>query len=391
MNRIIKNIAIDIFPFQMINLIRDIKKSNNYPQFIYNIGIKPEKQLRILICYVTDLYFIQNWGEQTSTRNVECAAMINAFASHNCRVDVCGVKQTQGFRRDYDLIIGFGPAWRKACSLNPTARKVLYLTEMPPAFSNKQERSRIIYLQQRHGIKAPVVRSGLYFTDNDIKSCDAIICMGIEATVSLLPPKEVYLISPSGLKNGNFSMNKRNIDNARNNFMWMGSSGAVHKGLDLVLDAFAKHPDLTLHVLGCNSMDKKLLKPLFYSNVIDHGFVSIHSEDFARIASICGFMVFPSCSEAISTAVLTAMRHGLIPLVTRETSVMLNGFGAYFTDATVECVEATIRKWSEKSKEELMANMKKTEEYAEANYTIVNYTHTINHIAKKICEEIVIR
>lgn len=389
MNKTIKNIAIAILPFQIIKRLRGIKKKNSNPQFIYNVSIKPETQIKVLICYVTDPFFIQNWEEQTSTRNVECAAMIEAFASCNCRIDVCGVNQTQGLRQDYDLIIGFGAAWRQACQLNPTARKVLYLTEKPPTFSHRQESNRVFYLQQRHDIKTSVTRSGFYFTDEDLELCDTIICIGIERDLSLLPPqKEKYLICPSGLKNSKFDMSRRDIDKARKHFLWMGSSGAIHKGLDLVLDAFAQHNDLTLHVLGCNSQDKKILKKLFHSNVIDHGFVNVNSDDFMHIATTCGFMVFPSCSEGVSTAVLTTMRHALIPLITRETSVTLNGVGEYFADATVGCIEDTIRKWSEKSKEELLINMKKTEEYAEANYTIVNYTKTIKLIAQKLCATI---
>lgn len=392
MNKTIKNIAIAILPFQIIKRLRGIKKKNSNPQFIYNIGIRPKAQVKVLICYVTDPFFIQNWEEQTSTRNVECAAMIEAFASCNCRIDVCGVNQIQGLRQDYDLIIGFGAAWRQACNLNPTAHKVLYLTEKPPYFSHRQENSRALYLQQRHGIKTSVTRSGLYFTDDDFKLCNTIICIGIEGDLSLLPPqKEKYLICPSGLKNAKFDINRRDIDKARKHFLWMGSSGAVHKGLDLVLDAFAKHNDLTLHVLGCNSQDKKLLKSLFHSNVIDHGFVNVNSDDFIHIATTCGFMVFPSCSEGVSTAVLTTMRHALIPLITRETSVALNGVGEYFADATVECIEATVKRWSEKSKEELLTNMQKAEEYAEANFTIANYAQSINFIAKKICATIAAR
>lgn len=46
----------------------------------------------------------------------------------------------------------------------------------------------------------------------------------------------------------------KSISSSRRNFLWFGSVGLIHKGLDIVIDAFKELPDLSLNVYG---LDKK--------------------------------------------------------------------------------------------------------------------------------------
>ena len=79
------------------------------------------------------------------------------------------------------------------------------------------------------------------------------------------------------------------------------------------------------------------------TNIKDCGYIRVDSDDFLALANECRFILLPSCSEATSTAVLTGMRHGIIPVVTRG-----NGFDdmqkycCYFEDFHIEAIEEKI-------------------------------------------------
>ncbi len=103
-------------------------------------------------------------------------------------------------------------------------------------------------------------------------------------------------------------------------FLFLASTGQVHKGLDLLLDIFRRHPEWTLHVCSnfheetdfCRAFRRDLF---FRPNIIAHGFTSLESSRFSRIAQSCSHLILPSCSEANAGSVLCGMAAGLIPIV----------------------------------------------------------------------------
>lgn len=114
---------------------------------------------------------------------------------------------------------------------------------------------------------------------------------------------------------------------ARNSYLWFGSAGLIHKGLDLCLDYFYSRPELELHICGNLELEPDFVKAyhsvLFESpNIYVHGFVNVQSDIFKDILAACSFVVFPSCSEGGSPSVLTAIGNGgLIPVVSSESSI----------------------------------------------------------------------
>lgn len=382
------DLIIKVLPLPILNKIRNLKHQNKRSPIVRNIGKSYGIQRRVLISYVPDFLFIDEWDKQNNTRNVECTEIVNAFLRENCIVDLCDLNRADVINKKYDLVFGFGPAYRKASQLNPSALKVLYLTEKTPSFSLQKENERIEYLYSRHKIKTFSRRTGLYFQQEDINNCDQCIFMSSENYRYLIDNKKNYLISPTGLKNDNITIDNKDFSKTKHSFLWMGSQGAIHKGLDLLFDVFSKHPELELHVLGLNSIDKKTLLSIMPDNAIDHGFVNINSKVFEEVVQKCAFIIFPSCSEAISTAVITAMNHGLIPLVTQETSITLEGFGEYIKDYHIESVEEVVIKKSKQSDDSLYKEMILTRDYAQNNYSIANFSKRINSIVSEIMKEL---
>ena len=256
----------------------------------------------------------------------------------------------------------------------------MYLTEKPPYFSSHKEYERLKNLYNRHGIKVPVSRSGLFYQDIDMTNFDACVMIGQDEDKQLLEKKQVFTLYPTGLLNTDFKLPTEILDENKNNFLWLGSRGAVHKGLDLLFDVFSKHPELTLHVAGFNAIDKKRLLKIIPSNVIDHGFVDIRSKTFVDIARTCTFIISASCSEGVSTALITGMNHGLIPLRSVECSIYFDPVGEIFAENTIDCIDNTILKWTKKDFAELLSHRHNTMVFSRQAFGIRQFSSHIHDI-----------
>lgn len=369
-------------------LVKKIKQIGDLfdrrPKIVYNIGYDVKKKYRILLCYVPNFLFAGELNSLIGTREKECSIFVNALLSKSCIVDICYVDYKGPFKDNYDYIIGQGPAFRLARTSNPQAKSVLYLTEMPPYYSFEKERERAEYLYKRHKIKVNIERSGKYFIDEDLHGLEACIMMGRNGDEKYISGTRTYMIQPTGLNNSKFQIDNRNVDKSKYNYIWIGSFGAVHKGLDILFDVFAKHPELTLHVLGLQPQERQLLKKIIPSNVVDYGFIQISSDEFVEIANKCAFMIYPSCSEGVATSVITAMNHGIIPLVSEVCSIEAEECGEVMSSYLVEDVEKVVLKWHKISNEEILEKMKESIKVANEWYTTEKYSETLHKILYKI-------
>ncbi len=114
----------------------------------------------------------------------------------------------------------------------------------------------------------------------------------------------------------------KNFSEAKKHFLYFGSTGAIHKGLDLLLEVFSENPDKILHIAapleGETAFVKAFAEELACPNIILHGFLDVRSEAFRHLMRECAFAVLPSCSEGISTSLLNVMCNGLVPVLTPE-------------------------------------------------------------------------
>ena len=372
-------------PVFLTNILKGLKDIfDKRPQIVYNIGKDINNKHKALLCYVPNFLFFEDLDTVIGTREKECSAFVHALISSECSVDICYVDYNGPILSDYDYIFGQGLAFRNARKQNPHAKSILYLTEMPPSYSFAKEKERAEYLFQRHQIKVNFARSGKYFIESDFDGLDGCIMMGKEEDASLVKGTSMYMIRPTGLKNHSFRLEDRKIEESKNNFIWIGSYGSVHKGLDILFDVFAKHPELTLHVLGLQPQERKLLKSIMPHNIVDYGFVQISTDEFLNIATKCAFMIYPSCSEGVATSVITAMNHGIIPLVSEVCSIETEGCGESMKSFYVEDVEKVVLKWYHKSNDELREKMQKTIDVAQQWYTLEKYSESIHRLVEEI-------
>lgn len=106
----------------------------------------------------------------------------------------------------------------------------------------------------------------------------------------------------------------------KNKVLYLAGSGMLHKGLDLILEAFGKNENGELYV--CSATEEMALikeyKELLFerSNIHYLGRVDVNSSEFTNIAISCQFIISGSCSEGDPKSIALGMQFGLIPIAT---------------------------------------------------------------------------
>jgi glycosyltransferase involved in cell wall biosynthesis len=168
---------------------------------------------------------------------------------------------------------------------------------------------------------------------------------------------------------------EKDFDSCRKNFLWFGSNGFVHKGLDLVLDVFAEMPDYHLYVCGPIQQEKDFenayYKELYQSqNIHTVGWVDIESPAFIEVANQCTGIIYPSCAEGQAGSVVTCMHTGLIPIISYESGVdVSSNFGLILEDCSIETIKRSIESISSLPGEQIRQMSRRAWEFARANHT----------------------
>ncbi|HEU5114606.1 MAG TPA: glycosyltransferase, partial [Candidatus Paceibacterota bacterium] len=183
---------------------------------------------------------------------------------------------------------------------------------------------------------------------------------------------------------------------AKKTFLWFGGGGAVHKGLDLVLEAFATLPNLTLHIVGPVAAEEDFVKAyekeLALPNVHLHGrpkidangFMTIDGAPFSDIADACGALVYLSASEGTSGAVVQAMHAGLYPIITPESGIDSSAPSIAIAHPSVESVAAAVRAFSSLPSENIREKAKAAWTFARETYTKEQFTKTYSDFLDSI-------
>ncbi len=348
--RKIKDILDCYVPDQIINLINKFRIHNRFYQNI-NYDPKYDDQKKVLISYIT--YPLENDNSKfvSHTAFTECLEILKTFIEEGYSIDLIHCLDNEHNLRikkqRYDIIFGFGKPFYYAAIENPNAIKIIYLTESHPDFSLKAELERNKYFYQRHKRRVHLTRTGSYFKNEDIKTADYGILIGNSVTSQsyLFPEGKLYNLTPTGLLNKDYNFRLKNLIKTRNNYVWFGSYGAIHKGLDILIDVFNELPEYDLFICGLQPKERRLFN-INRKNIHDIGFVYVNTPEFIQLMDNCSYVILPSCSEGMATSVLTCMNHGLLPIVTRECGIDLQEWGIYLEDYRVEYIKEIIRSCS---------------------------------------------
>ncbi len=262
---------------------------------------------------------------------------------------------------------------RIAERLGKSCLKINHIDTAHPIFNNYAEAERLLMLQVRRGVTLAPQRSLKVSFAYETSDCATIV--GNDFTMSTYHSANKPIVrTPISVPFTYPWPQHKNFSACRRRFLWFGSGGLVHKGLDLVLEAFARMPEMELIVCGPVDAEPAFMDTYRYEltelpNISLTGWVDIGSQEFLDITQRCVGVVSVSCSEGGCGAVITAMHAGLIPIVNRESAVDVESFGTLLQFSSIDAIVTAVRALADLPEDELQDRARLTWEHVRRNHT----------------------
>jgi len=277
-------------------------------------------------------------------------------------------------------------------SLPSNCRRILHGTGPHWLFWNHAELSRLQSVQARKGTALKPRRQ--VEPSRGVEVADEVVVLGNEFTrhTFLFGGKPVTRVPISSAYEFSWPT-ARDFEQARKRFLWVGSYGMVHKGLDLVLDAFAGMPDLELTVCGRPEKEEDFYKLyekelICMPNIHFHGWLDMASPDFLEIAGTHAAVIYPSSAEGGAGSVIHCMHAGMLPICTKEASIDLGDFGVHVGSGTVEAVQKACRTVADMSASDVEARARAAYEHARRVHARERFRENYRKFAERITEGI---
>ncbi len=333
---------------------------------------------RALFSYIVDPFLLPAGSElpHSHTHFWESWTMARTLAELGFEVDaIHWTNRTFVPREPYELFVDvrlnlerLGPALGADCL------KVMHAETAHPSFYNPAQRARLAALASRRGIRLAPFK--LLEENRAIEHADCATLVGNERTQATyrFAGKPLFPVPISQPLLYPFPEDK-DFAAARHGFLWFGSGGMVHKGLDLVLDAFAGLPGHRLEVCGPvereRAFEAAYARELYRTpNIRTHGWIDIAAPGFLALTRGALALVYPSCSEGQNGGTVTCLHAGLLAVVTPEVGVdVAPSFGVLLDQPSVEAIRAAVVALSERAPGELAAMARAAWRFARDHHT----------------------
>ena len=278
----------------------------------------------------------------------------------------------------YDLFIGHGGInfERLSRCLPDSTPRIYFSTGIYWGEGNARLARRIHELALRRGFLLPLHRSVLFDEEYANQIADGIICLGNEFAVETYSRFRHVI----GMNNAIFPIKRyawRNKDygEGRRHFLFFSGRGSVLKGLDLLLEAFAR-TQLHLHI--CQHLESDFAEVYRHEltgcpNIHVHGFLKMRSRRFSAVAARCNWVISTTCTEGQPGAVLECMGHGLIPILPNTANINMEDWGIVFPDCEVETIRSTVLKASTMQIDECRQRSARVQESTRRTYSVDNF------------------
>jgi glycosyltransferase involved in cell wall biosynthesis len=365
---LIKYINIVLHKFGLSVLILKDANQNNLLLNVFN----STSTKKVLLSYISAAFI--NDKKINNHHTNFYTSYVFAETLHNLGYAVDVVNWTEKFTGDfikYDAVIGLGETVEEALLYkNPATKVIFFATGCNPFFSNQVTVKRILDFYTKHK-KYLMESSRFVYKDWPLQhqAADWIILHGDTFARSTYRNENISNIkAPVFIKN-QVTNKEKDWTSKKNNYLWFGSTGAIHKGLDLLIDAFKHFEDVNLHICGNIESEKRFYE--HYKDIIEtnkhinyYGYIDIESEMFDSILLKCGFIIFPSASEGNSPSVITCMANGgLIPIVTKSTDVNIADYGIEIKELSINSVTEAINLSKQFTTQEIINQSNKILEY----------------------------
>ncbi len=323
----------------------------------------------------------------------ESTEIARSLADLGFRVDVIGWRN-RGFvlRKPYAVAIDVRlnlEHW--VDQLPPRCLKIFHGETCHWTFNNSAQQARLQALRERRGIEVRPCK--LVEPNRAIESADCGFVLGNEMSLETYRFADKPLTSIPISTPLEYPELERDWERARRRFLWFGSGGLVHKGLDLVLEAFAKTPELELTVCGPIHQERDFERAYFRElydlpNIHTLGWIDIASDAFTKLARATGAVVYPSCSEAGGGAMITCMHAGIIPVLASTSSVTLDpAYGVELGEASVTAVRAAVSDIASRPAAELAAMSRAARGYVREHHTRARFAAAYRETLSRALED----
>ncbi|GEM_PF-557724 len=350
----------------------------------------------VLICYITDPF--RQGATLSHTNMAESLQIAEAFQALGYNCDIMNHDSGRKASYDkYDIIFGFGEVFKKSFYFSgKDIKRIYYGTGKHPYFSNAATIKRGLEVKAKKGRflieSLRLVREDYLLQTTAV---DALMIVGGEkeaATYRKYTNLPIYNIDVSFFKVQDPAeiVKGKDFSQAKKHFLFFSGGGLIHKGLDLLLEAFAKADDLHLHI--CASIDaesrfQEAYRHELYDNerIHTYGFISVESETFKKLLHECAFVILPSCSEGKPTSVINAVGNGgLIPMLTDAASIDLEALTIPISGLSVTAITQSLNRAQSFTDDELREMSAQIGELVSQECTIENYGRNMQANLQKI-------
>ncbi|MEX1121614.1 MAG: hypothetical protein WED82_05745, partial [Balneolales bacterium] len=303
-----------------MNVLHDfLKKRLKYLNLIFNkytnfdektfISLQPKGKSKgiALISYIAEPFFLKN-GQSIPNGHThfwESLEMANVFLRNGFSVDVISYRNSIFIPQEkYTYFIGARTNFERiAKQLNKDCIKIAHMDMSHWLYNNASAITRCLELQQRKGVTVKSYK--LQEENRAVENADFISILGNDFTAGTYQysKKRIFKLPiPSCITFP--EPTEKDYEAVKKNYLWFGSRGLVHKGLDLVIEAFQELPDYHLTICGPVNNDKdpdfeKLFHKELYetANIHTVGWVDVESQQFKNIVNNCVGIIYPSSAE----------------------------------------------------------------------------------------------
>lgn len=247
----------------------------------------------------------------------------------------------------YDVVFGVQHLHNVMNAIGPDTLKMLRTSTMSPVEHNRITRARVSGVNERRcaSIKVRRLQGHAENIYKAIEIADYVVGNGNDYIRNTYPERlrnKMHMMDVTRAYTGNITP-RAEIPQERE-WLWHFGSGAIHKGLDLCIEVFARHPELTLHITGNLSHEPDVFKEfrheLSLPNIHYHGWQAVSGGRFKSIVDRCVGFIGATCSEGQSPAVATCISLGLYPVISRQSGIdLIDGCGLYLDALTIDDVE----------------------------------------------------
>jgi glycosyltransferase involved in cell wall biosynthesis len=348
-----------------------------YP-VLRNVSGDREKRSALLVYLVEPFVLRADDPRFLAHQNLkQCLQIASALGDAGFSVDVADMDDAKFFpERTYDLVLSHRGDLPDPKGMMLDSVRVYLATGKNHKVHNRNVRARYEALAQRRG----AVLDPLSLNREDlpfVRQADAIAGFGngeSVATWSDLANVPLYPFNNYGYASTRSTVESKDFAEARSHFLFFASRDQVAKGLDLLLEIFARHPGCHLYVCSAFKKEEAFVdcyqQELFHTpNIHAVGLVPVNGERFYELTRRCAHVIHPSCSDATPGSVVQCMHTGLIPIVTRECGMDLDGIGTVLSDDRLSAIEQAIVEAAAREKGWLEDQARKTRELAREKYS----------------------